>query len=109
MTESEGCPKPYSCSCNRVTKSCFSRPQRRAESSSCQQTERERWDPEEVPLELRQPEPEPAVEAVSKPLGNVGLLPSQETSGAAGVGGEGPSDSQRPKWAFSEYQQGTEP
>lgn len=31
--------KPYSCSCSRMAKSCFSRPQRRAESSNCRHGE----------------------------------------------------------------------
>lgn len=38
----EGCLRPYSCSCSRVAKSCFSRPQRRAESSNYRPKERER-------------------------------------------------------------------
>lgn len=95
MTEFKGCPKPYSCSCSRVAKSCFSRPQRRAESSNCRHGEGQGW------VERNR-----KGGAESKTLGNVSLLPSQETSG---VGGEGRTDSLRHKWTFSGFPKHTEP
>lgn len=84
MTGFEGCPKPYSCSCSRVAKSCFSRPQRRAESSNCRHGEGQmgtRW----------AVGPIPASRATRARAMWAHYLP--ETSGVPGVGGEGPNDS----------------
>lgn len=101
VTEFEGCPKPYSCSCSRVAKSCFSRPQSRAESSNCRHGEGQIgtcWAAGPIPASRT---------TRARATWAHYLL---ETSGMPGVGGEGPNDSPiKAQMDPPEFQQHIEP